>query len=60
MSITEFFLMNGYGFFIWSSFGMMLFVMLVELFSLKWNRKKNIGDIRKTIRILQENHESSK
>ncbi len=58
MSITEFISMNGYGFFIWSSFGMMAFVMIMELISLKVNRKTILDEVRKTTRILQENHES--
>ncbi len=59
-SISEFFSMNGFGFFIWSSYGMMAIIMIIELINLKLNRKATIKEIRKTVRILQENHESTK
>ena len=58
MSISEFFYMNGFGFYIWSSFGMTALLMLGELFMLKQQSKRLMQRLRRIIR-LQTNESTS-
>lgn len=48
--MTEFFAMGGYGFFVWSSMGMVLFLMLLEPIYLKLQHKHIVKNIKRQIR----------
>ncbi len=54
MTITEFFSMGGFGFFIWTSFGIALFLMLVELLMLKSHRHTVLKRLQRVIRARQQ------
>lgn len=45
--MSEFFSMNGYGFYIWSSFSITLLLMLGEMFVLKKQRKERLRTIKR-------------
>jgi len=44
----EFFAMNGYGFYIWSAYGMAALVLVIELVALQSRRKAAIEAARLT------------
>jgi len=48
--MTEFFAMGGYGFYVWSSMGMVLFLLLLEPLLLHLQRKRIIKNIQRQIR----------
>lgn len=45
--MSEFFAMGGYGFYVWSSMGMVLFLMLLEPIWLKMQHKRLIKTIQR-------------
>jgi len=45
--MSEFFAMGGFGFYIWSSMGMVLFLMLLEPIVLKIQHTKLINNIQR-------------
>ncbi|HHJ19420.1 MAG TPA: heme exporter protein CcmD [Gammaproteobacteria bacterium] len=49
--MKEFFAMGGFGFFIWSSFGMTALLMLAEVFYLKRQRHTIIKRLRRLQRM---------
>ncbi len=51
MTISEFFYMGGFGYYIWMSMGMTLIIMLGEVFVLKHQRKTRLKQIARMIRI---------
>ena len=51
MSISEFFYMNGFGFYIWSSFGMTALLMLGELILIKQQNRRLMQRLRRIIRL---------
>ena len=51
MNISEFFYMNGFGFYIWSSFGMTAFLMLGELILIKQQNRRLMQRLRRIIRL---------
>ena len=62
MSLTEFLHMGGYGFYVWSSYGLALIVLVVNVLMPIWRRKKLIADFarrerreRRAKRQLAEN-----
>lgn len=50
MSVTEFFSMGGFGYYVWMSMGMALILMLGEIFVLKNQHK---GRLKQVVRIIR-------
>ena len=50
MSLTEFLHMGGYGFYVWSSYGLALAVLVLNLVLPIWRRKKLIADLTRRLR----------
>lgn len=48
--MSEFFAMGGYGFYVWSSMGFALALMLIEPLTLRFQRKRILKTIRGQIR----------
>ena len=44
--MSTFFAMNGYGFFIWSAYGVTAIVLVVELVALRSRRKSVLAEAR--------------
>jgi heme exporter protein D len=55
MTITEFFSMGGYGFYVWMSFGMTALLIAAEVFYVKYQRKTTV---RRLQRMAHMNSES--
>lgn len=51
MTLSEFFAMNGYGFYVWSSFGMTALLMLGELIMVKKQSRTIMQRLRRIIRL---------
>lgn len=51
MSVSEFFAMGGFGYYVWMSMGMALIIMLGEIFVLKSQRKNRLKQVARMIRI---------
>ena len=49
MNWSEFFNMGGYAFFVWTSYGLTFAVILANIVSPIWQRKKVIARIKRTI-----------
>ncbi len=45
--IAQFFSMGGFGFYIWTSFGLTFFLMLAEILYLRQQRKTNLKRIQR-------------
>jgi heme exporter protein D len=46
MNWSEFFAMNGYGFYVWGSYGLTLIVLLVEILTVRHKRKITLQQLR--------------
>ena len=46
MTISEFFYMNGYAFYVWGSYGVTLLVFLVEVAMVRNRRKQALRQLR--------------
>ena len=46
MSWSEFFAMNGYGFYVWGSYGVTLLVFIVEIALVRHKRKITLQQLR--------------
>ncbi len=46
MSMSEFFYMNGYAFYVWGSYGLALLVFLVEIAMVRNRRKQALRQLR--------------
>lgn len=46
MSWSEFFAMKGYAFYVWGSYGMALFVFILEIFLVRQKRKNTLQQLR--------------
>jgi heme exporter protein D len=46
MNWSEFFAMNGYGFYVWGSYGVALLVFIVETFMVRNRRKLALRQLR--------------
>ncbi len=44
--MSDFFAMNGYGFYIWGSYGMALLIFIVELAMVRHKRKITLQQLR--------------
>jgi len=51
MTLAEFFHMNGFGFYVWSSFGMTALLMLGELILLKQQRRRLLQRLSRILRL---------
>lgn len=49
--MKEFFAMGGFGFYVWSSFGMTALLMLAEVFYLKGQRQTILKRLRRLQRV---------
>jgi len=58
MTLSEFFSMNGYGFYVWSSFGMTALLMLGELILVKKHNRTILKRLRRIIRLQAEQETS--
>lgn len=47
MTLAEFISMGGYGFYVWSSFGMTALLLIFEVVFLKQQRRSNLKIIRR-------------
>jgi heme exporter protein D len=50
MNLTEFFHMGGYAFYVWTSYAIALFVLLINVILPLRQRKKLLNDIARTSR----------
>ncbi len=48
MSLNEFFHMGGYGFYVWTSYGIALVVLLANMIAPLRQRRKILNDIART------------
>ncbi len=51
MSISEFFFMGGYGFYVWASFGMTALLIISEVMYIKSQRRATLKRLRRLTRI---------
>ncbi len=54
--MSEFFAMGGYGFYVWSSMGMVLFLMLLEPIVLKIQHRSLLKNIQRQKRRQASKH----
>ena len=55
MNLTEFFHMGGYAFYVWTSYAIALFVLLINVILPLRQRKKLLSDIARTTRRARRN-----
>jgi len=55
MNLTEFFHMGGYAFYVWTSYAIALFVLLINVILPLRQRKKLLNDIARTARRARRN-----
>jgi heme exporter protein D len=55
MNLTEFFHMGGYAFYVWTSYAIALFVLLINVILPLRQRKKLLNDIARTSRRARRN-----
>jgi heme exporter protein D len=55
MSLNEFFHMGGYAFYVWTSYGLALIVLLLNVLGPLRQRKKLLHDIARTTRRARRN-----
>ena len=55
MTLTEFFHMGGYGFYVWTSYGLAMIVLLLNVILPIRQRKKLLNDIARTTRRARRN-----
>ena len=55
MNLTEFFHMGGYAFYVWTSYGLALVVLLINVILPLRQRKKLLNDIARTARRARRN-----
>jgi len=46
MTLGEFFAMNGYGFYVWGSYGLVLFIFIIEIAMVRHKRKITLQQLR--------------
>jgi heme exporter protein D len=51
MTLSEFFYAGGYGFYLWSSFGLTAILMIGEILALNQGRKNSIKRLKRLIRL---------
>jgi len=55
MSLNEFFHMGGYAFYVWTSYGLALAVLLINVILPLRQRKKLLGDINRAAKRVRRN-----
>ena len=50
MNLNEFLHMGGYAVYVWSSYGIALVVLVLNVLLPIWQRKKRLADIARTVR----------
>jgi len=55
MNLNEFFHMGGYAFYVWTSYGLALIVLLLNVIGPLRQRKKLLNDIARTTRRARRN-----
>jgi len=55
MTLTEFFHMGGYAFYVWTSYGLAMIVLLLNVILPIRQRKKLLNDIARTARRARRN-----
>ena len=55
MTLTEFFHMGGYAFYVWTSYGIAMIVLLLNVILPMRQRKKLLNDIARTNRRARRN-----
>jgi len=55
MNLNEFFHMGGYAFYVWTSYGIALAVLLINVILPLRQRKKLMGDINRAARRARRN-----
>ena len=55
MTLTEFFHMGGYAFYVWTSYGLAMIVLLLNVILPIRQRKKLLNDIARTTRRARRN-----
>ena len=55
MTLNEFFNMGGYAFYVWTSYGIALAVLLINVILPLRQRKKLMGDINRAARRARRN-----
>ena len=55
MTLTEFFHMGGYAFYVWTSYGLAMIVLLLNVILPMRQRKKLLNDIARTTRRARRN-----
>jgi heme exporter protein CcmD len=53
-SIVDFFSMNGHGFYVWSAYGMLAFLIVCEILTLRRRRLKIINRIIREARAVRD------
>jgi heme exporter protein D len=57
MSLNEFLYMGGYAFYVWTSYGLALIILVVNLLLPIWHRKRLLAEFaRKARRARREKH----
>lgn len=59
MTLSEFIHMNGYGFYVWSSFGMTALLMLGELLLVKSQNRTILARVRRITRLHSKEEPNS-
>ena len=59
MTLSEFFSMNGYGFYVWNSFGMTALLMLGELIMVKKQNRTILQRLRRIIHLQPDGETQS-
>ncbi|MDH3468098.1 MAG: heme exporter protein CcmD [Gammaproteobacteria bacterium] len=50
MTLSEFFHMGGYGFYVWTSYGLALFVLIANACVAYWQHRRLLGSARRKAR----------
>ena len=59
MTVSEFFFMGGYGFYVWASFGMTALLIALEIIYVKHQRRSTLRRLQRMARMnIGENNET--
>jgi heme exporter protein D len=53
-SIENFFEMGGYGFYVWTSYGVCLAVIVADIVSARMRRTRALADVRREAQLAQQ------
>ncbi len=51
MTLSEFFSMGGYGFYVWASFGMTALLIALEIIYVKYQRRSTVRRLQRIARM---------